>query len=365
MRVLHFCAPARAGGIETVIRLLAGAQRVAGYSAEVALTLEQTGESHPFAVTLRDAGVPTHEIVVGNRGYYREVVALGQLARSCKADVLHSHGYRSDIMGALLRLRSAASHVATLHGFIGGSRRGRVNEAVQLRALRGAAGVIAVSHSVAIRAQRSGVPAERIGQIPNAVPAADGRKTRAAARSELGLSGDGPVIGWIGRFSHEKGPDVFADACASMPGLVNVVMIGDGPMRSSVTEHLRGAGVGAVLPGLVADAATLLPAFDVLVLSSRTEGTPMVLLEAMATGIPIVTTAVGGVPDVLSPLMARLVPSEDPVALAAAIREVLADRPGSVARADCAHDRWAHRYHIASWVAAHDAFYQAARERSR
>ena len=364
MRVLHCCAPAPAGGIETVIRLLACGQRAAGHTPHVALTLEQSGESHPFANALRDAGIPAHEIVVGGRGYHLEFAALRRLAREYGSDVLHSHGFRSDALAALLRRSVTAVHISTLHGFIGASRRGRLNESLQLRALRGAAGVIAVSRSVASRAVESGVRAERICQIPNAVPAPRGQWSRTAARAELGLLGEGPVVGWIGRLSHEKGPDVFADAMARVPRLASVAVIGDGPMRRAVAERLRQAGVRAVFPGVLADASSLLPAFDVLVLSSRTEGTPMVLLEAMAAGTPIVATAVGGVPDVLTPEMARLVPAEDPSALADAIHDALSDRAGSAARADRAHARWSDQYDVPSWIAAHDAMYRAAVERS-
>lgn len=360
MRVLHCCAPAPAGGLESVVRLLVSAQCAAGHAPQVALTLERSGEHHPFAMALRGAGIPTHEVVVGNRAYHREFSALGRLARSCGAEVLHSHGFRSDVLAALLRPRLSAAHVSTLHGFIGASGRGRMNEAVQLRALRGAAGVIAVSRTVAARARDAGVPEERIFQIPNAVPAPIDAFSRREARTLLGLPADGLVVGWIGRLSREKGPDVFAEAMRLLPALASVAVIGDGTMRIEVEERMREGGVRAVFPGLLADASRLLPAFDLLVLSSRTEGTPMVVLEAMAAGIPIVASSVGGVPDVLTAEMARLVRSDDPVALSAAIRDSLTDVAGSAERAACAYTRWSDRYQIALWIQQHEAAYRAA-----
>src|SRR5207244_2094763 len=77
--------------------------------------------------------------------------------------------------------------------------------------------------------------------------------------------------------------------------------------------------------GTLHDAARLFPAFDVFVLSSRTEGTPIVLFEAMASEVPVVATRVGGVPDILSAAEAALVPPNDPVALAAELRAVYRD----------------------------------------
>ena len=93
-------------------------------------------------------------------------------------------------------------------------------------------------------------------------------------------------------------------------------------------------------------------------LSSRTEGTPVVLFEAMAANVPIVTTGVGGVPDVVSPAEAALVRSEDPVALAAEIRGVHADREAAARRARAAHARLERDFGVAPWLDRYEAIYR-------
>ena len=105
--------------------------------------------------------------------------------------------------------------------------------------------------------------------------------------------------------------------------------------------------------------ASAVLAFDVLALSSRTEGTPIVLFEAMAAGVPIVATAVGGVPDVVTPGEALLVPSEDAGALAEAIDAVLAEPGGAAARAVAAAERLAAVYSAAAWLDRYDELYDS------
>jgi len=111
--------------------------------------------------------------------------------------------------------------------------------------------------------------------------------------------------------------------------------------------------------GLVPDAADLYPAFDAWVLSSRTEGTPIALLEAMAARVPVVATAVGGVPDVVSSAEALLVPSEQPRELAAALATVLADRAQAALRAEAAYRRLTEAYSPGGWLDAHVALYRS------
>ena len=110
--------------------------------------------------------------------------------------------------------------------------------------------------------------------------------------------------------------------------------------------------------GQIADAARLIPAFDVLVLSSRTEGTPIVLFEAMAARVPVVATAVGGVPDVVGEREALLVPPDRPDALARAIASVREDPGSARARAAAAATRLATEYAVGPWVERYAAVYR-------
>src|SRR5690606_17786654 len=106
------------------------------------------------------------------------------------------------------------------------------------------------------------------------------------------------------------------------------------------------------------DAGQLFPAFDAFVLSSRTEGTPIALFEAMAARVPIVATRVGGVPDVVTAAEAILVPSEDPRELAKAIRAVVADTGSARSRAAAAEDRLRTAYDVEPWVDRYVSIYE-------
>jgi glycosyltransferase involved in cell wall biosynthesis len=175
-------------------------------------------------------------------------------------------------------------------------------------------------------------------------------------------------VGWIGRLSAEKGPDVMLAAMRYLTDLpVTLSFIGDGPDRAALSAEAEQTGVAPSVSfhGRVADAASLLNAFDVLALSSRTEGTPMVVLEAMASETPIVATSVGGIPDMLSSAEALLVPSQDPRALATAIRAALGDRDASTERAARAHARLTAEFGMQPWLARYEALYRSIQPPSR
>jgi len=106
----------------------------------------------------------------------------------------------------------------------------------------------------------------------------------------------------VGRLSREKGADVILDAIAACKPPWRLSIIGDGPERERLKQQAARLGITdrVTWHGPVSNAGKLLSAFDAFVLSSRTEGTPIVLFEAMHSGVPIVTTSVGGVPDVVS-----------------------------------------------------------------
>jgi len=323
--------------------------------------LEEGDANHPLIDALAAEGVTTHPIILPRRGYWRERAAMLELVRQLQPTVVHTHGYRPDVVDAGAARRLGIPTVTTVHGFTGGSWRNRFYERLQRRAYRAFAAVIVVSRPLGEELTRDGVPPHRVHLVQNAWPPNAPSLDRIAARRALGLSEGGFVVGWAGRLSDEKGPDVLIDALVHLTDLpVTVSMVGNGQQHGSLVARARQLGVERQVRwhGVVPDAGRYFAAFDVFVLSSHTEGTPIVLFEAMAAGVPIVATRVGGVPDVVSPAHAALVAPSDPVALAAEIRAVYRDPASGRARAQRAGERLLSDFAIAPWLERYAAIYR-------
>jgi glycosyltransferase involved in cell wall biosynthesis len=361
MKIVHVLAPATFGGLERVVEELATGQRRRGHDVHVIVLLEP-GTAEPIIVAhLRERAVPVLSIVLPGRAYATQLRLLREHCARLSPQVIHTHGYLPDVLSTLLMPRLAARRVSTVHGFIGGTRRGRLYEWLQCRAYRWIEAV-AVSQKLADDLVRRGVPASHVHLITNAAATIDNPMSRDAACRQLGLPISGFNIGWVGRISREKGLDVLIDALPALADLTaHVAVMGDGPERSTLEQRARRVAPGTPVawPGIVPDAARLLNAFDVIVISSRTEGTPMILLEAMALGVPVVTTAVGGIPDVVRGEEAILVPAEDSSALAGAIRSVYSDRAAAATRAQRAKERLADAFSAEQWLDKYDRIYAA------
>lgn len=362
MRVVHVLAPAPAGGAEEVVRSLAATQADQGDDVHVVAVV--TGPDHPFVTEWSVPGTTLHPLVLPGRAYVTERRRMADLFRSLEPAVVHTHGYRSDLVVAPVARAQGIRTVTTVHGFTGGGPRNRVYEWLQRRAFRRFDGVVAVSRRLHDDLIESGLSPGKVHLIPNAwAPPPGERLTRSAARAALGAPLEGPVAGWIGRLSPEKGPDVFIEALAELEPGIHAVIIGDGPAEAALRERARQRGLEerVTWAGRVSRAARLLPAFDLFVLSSRTEGTPMVLLEAMEAGVPIVATAVGGVPDVVGSDAGLLVPPEQPALLARAVRAALEDPDTTRQLAQRARQRLDDEYAVRPWADRYRAMYQYCR----
>jgi glycosyltransferase involved in cell wall biosynthesis len=359
-RVLHILAPAGFGGLESVVTMLAREWAARNAEVGVMLTLE-TGHTVPDGWTpLERAGVEVMRSPVAHRAYGREWGLYRDTLRQWKPEIVHCHGYRPDILAGWAASRLGLARVSTVHGFTGKDWKNRLYERLQIRALARFDAVVAVSRPIRDRLAAAGVPPSRIHVLPNALSTGN-LLSRAAARQELGLPDNTPVLGWVGRMSFEKGLDVLLAALPSLNDLpLTVSVIGDGPLRESLQAEAIRLGVGDRIRwhGPVGGAARLYRAFDCFILSSRTEGTPIALLEAMAAGVPVVTAAVGGVPDVLGADQGLLVPAEDPKALSRGIRVTLTDAPAALQRANLARQRVSTDFAAASWVDQHAALYR-------
>jgi glycosyltransferase involved in cell wall biosynthesis len=257
--------------------------------------------------------------------------------------------------------------VTTVHGFTGGGWKNRFYEWLQVRAFRRFNAVVVVSLPLVDRMARAGVPRARIHAIPNAwcPPPSAPPLERAAARAALAIPRDDFVVGWVGRLSREKGADVLLRALPHLSDVpLSVCVVGTGAEQNGLQSSAGRLGLDRRIRwhGAVPDAGRVFSAFDAFVLSSRTEGTPVVLLEAMAAGVPVVTTKVGGVPDVVSPAEAVLVPSDDPVSLAAGIRAVYGDPVAARQRACAAAARLLREFGVAPWLDRYETVYGQVRQ---
>ena len=194
--------------------------------------------------------------------------------------------------------------------------------------------VVCVSHAEARRVRAAGVPLERSVVIENAVSTDDGVTRNAADRrllEDFFATPPQTIVVAAGRLSVEKGFDVFVDAAAAAAAKhpeVGWILFGEGPLRPQLMQQIaeRNLERQFVLAGFRSDLGRLLPQADLLVLSSYTEGMPVIVLEALAAGVPVVATAVGGVPEVIQDgEQGYLVSSGDDQALAVAIGRLVAD----------------------------------------
>ena len=362
LSLLHVLAPGPAGGLESVVASLAIGQKARGHGVQV-VSVVGRGDAEPgLHRRLRAGGVEPVIIEVPPRAYSTERREYGRLFSSLKSDVVHTHGYRPDVLASGVAGRLRIPRVTTVHGFTGGDWKNRLYEFLQIRAFKRYEAVVAVSRPLEARLRGRGVPGRSLHMISNGYDASQAILSRAEARSALGLPQEANVLGWVGRLSPEKGPDIMVGALAALQQPETVLsIIGDGQERSALEAQARDLGVAAQLRwhGMVPDAGRLYRAFDAFVLSSRTEGTPISLFEAMAAGVPVVATSVGGVPDVLRETEGWLVLPGDAQSLAKTIARALDKRGESRRRSESAHQRVFQVYGLDPWLDQYDRLYRS------
>jgi glycosyltransferase involved in cell wall biosynthesis len=306
--------------------------------------------------------------VLERHSFDRSVVgALRRLIHDRGVDIVHAHDYKTDLLAWWLGRDGGVIPMATAHGWSGHSWRERyVYYPADRRVLARLPHVVAVSEEIRQALIAAGAAAERISTIANGVDAETFRRDRARdldARARIGAGAGDVVVGAVGRLGPEKRFDLLIDAFARLAAddaRLQLVIVGGGPLQGRLNAQAEQLGLGSRvrLLGHRADVVDLYHAFDVFALCSDHEGSPNALLEAMAMEVPIVSTAVGAVPE-----MARdrehavLVPAGSVEALANGIAAVLADAPAAQQRAAAARQRVERDLSFAARNAKIDAIY--------
>ena len=343
-RVLQVCT------VDVTAKVLLGAQiealRRDGYDVEVACA------DGPFVAELEADGFTVHTIALEKRvisaSHLRALVDLYRLMRRERYDVVHVHNVITGVLGRVAaRLAGTPAVIYTLHGFYFHDRMRPVARALNVM-LERACGplcdlVLSQSEEDVQSAIALGiVPAARIKWLGNGVmterfePSAP-RAVRAAVRRSLGIPEDAPVVGIVGRIVREKGYRELFDAAGvvarQVPNTV-VLVVGDtlesdkGKFGTELRALVADGGPRSrfVFTGFRRDTERLYQAMDVFVLPSHREGMPRSVIEAMASGLPVVATNIRGCrEEVVDGETGLLVPVKAPAALADALVQLLTD----------------------------------------
>ena len=358
IRILRVIARMNVGGPAIHVTALHARLNPQRFESMLVSGSENAGEGSMYDYAAARGVYPT--IVPEMRGVAtlapRDGIALGRLVRIIRRfspHIVDTHTAKAGSLGRVAaRMCGVPAVVHTYHGHVlSGGYYGGLRTTLLREMERGLARLtdrlIAVSHEIKHELVELGIaPPEQIAVVPLGVELdtflSSGR--RGELHAELGLSGDAPIVGIVGRIFPIKNHRRFLTAMASVATRrrdARFLIVGDGTLRLEMEALARQLGIESqtIFTGWRSDLARIYAAMSVLVVSSDNEGTPMSAIEAMAAGVPVVATKVGGLPDLVRDgVTGVLVPPSDVEGMAGAVVTLLDDparraRMGSAARA--------------------------------
>ncbi len=346
MRVMRIIARLNVGGPAIHVSLLTLGLQDAAFSSTLVTGVVGPSEGD-MTYLVHELGIepvviPWLQREIAPLADLRALIALVRLMRQQRPHIVHTHTAKAGFLGRLAAyLTGVPVIVHTFHGHVFrgyfGAAKTRLFIWLERRAARASDMILTISDRLRedLIAYRI-APPERIRVVPlglKLLPLSDLEALRGGLRREMGFSTDAPLVGIIGRLVPVKNHELFLAAARrvaeAMPD-ARFLIVGDGERRAELEHMTRQFGLADVVrfTGWRRDLPAIYADLDVLVISSHNEGTPVSIIEAMAAGVPVVATAVGGVPDLLRDgQLGALVPPGDEAALAAAILDALRATP--------------------------------------
>jgi glycosyltransferase involved in cell wall biosynthesis len=369
-KIAYVLTPITFGGLEKVsLNFLTHVDREK-YEIEPIMFLRPWETGNFFAEEIRRLKFNSFSIPVSNsvKGDLLRVprclLKLKKIIETGQYDLIHTNGYLADLLGLPVARISGVPLLSTCHGFIQGGIKLSLYNRLDLKALRYFDRVIAVSDSIRNDWLTKNVRPERIKVIENSTscpalrlnPGDDRPGIREHYRKAAGVSPGEIALGFTGRLSREKGVADLISAVKMLTesGLsIKLIVLGDGTQRVELEELAAVSGVmnKVYFAGFQTDIGNWLTAMDIFILPSHSEGTPMALLEAMASGMPCIATAVGGIPSVIdSGINGILVSPGKPEEIRDSVWILVSDRGKSSCLGQNAREKIEQKYNVQTWA---------------
>lgn len=329
LKLMHVITTCSVGGAEMHLLQLLRDLPKDEFEITLCFFKEEAHEARSLVDDFRSAGVTTIDLGLRGKIGPASIYRLWRSVRGIRPDVIHTHLYRADIAGGWIGRLHRTIVVASIHNLDLETKYRRIRRLV-LDVYKRANRVVAISEAVRIQLLDDGLAPDRVTTIHYGLDTAAWPEVKRS-----GLSSDPVSLGCVGRLSHQKGYDVLLDALslarANMPPFrLTIVGHDDEGIRPELvrraeelelSESIHFRGFGDDIPSEMAD-------FDVFLLPSRWEGFGLVLLEAMASKLPVIASDAGPVREiVVDGVTGLLVPPGDAGALAEALVKVASD-PG-------------------------------------
>jgi len=298
VRIVQLIPTLSVGGAERIVALLASAQRDLGHEVHIVVL----GESEDSWIErdLRAARMSVTFLGKGAGFEPQTIARLGVALRSVRPEVVHTHLH---VLKYLLPTRAVwrpDAIVHTLHN-LAENEAEPADQKVQQAAFRYRVAPVAIGGAVA-ESVRQLYGIEPAATIPNGIEVGRfkaGPGVRSRLRSELGLEPGTPVFIVVGRLNEQKNHALLLRAFAQVPNQAHLLVVGDGDLRAALESQAAPLGPRVHFLGIRKDVPDLLAAADIFVLASDWEGNPLVVMEAMSAGLPVVATSVGCVPELV------------------------------------------------------------------
>lgn len=326
MRILQVISSIGYYGAENVVANLAQELQAQGAESYVCVITRMEKQDEAIAEAIAAHGIRVFHLPCRGRLDWKVIASMRQLIQQYGFEVIHSHNYKSNLYSYMAARELRIPLVATCHNWSSRTANLRAYALMDFLLLRAFQRVVAVSNNVASKLHCVGIKKNRLVEIANGIDVAAFQYPRPTFPAE----GHEITIGTVCRLVREKGVENLLHASAALlreGHNIRLLVAGDGPDRVLFENRATSLGISSrvCFVGFQQDMPGVYASMDIFVLASRNEGMPLCVLEAMASGKPIVASRVGNLPELLKDGSGLLVQPAEPGELFGALKRLLQD----------------------------------------